>query len=150
MKQTKDGLFLGQTKFAKDLVTKFGLHEVKPANTMINTSDKITKDLNGVEVDSTYYQSIVGNLLYLIASRPNISFSVGACERYQASLKESHLKKTKRIICYVHGMMDFGFWYSFNATYEITRYLDADWVGNVEDCNSTSGNCFNIGNSLVS
>ncbi len=97
MKQTNDDIFLSQTKFAKDLVSKFGLQESKPASTPISTSDKITKDLEGAEVDSTYYRSIIGSLLYLTASRLDIAFSVGACARYQAAPKESHLKAaTKR------------------------------------------------------
>lgn len=68
MKQTNDGIFLSQTNFARVLVFKFGLRESKPASTPINTSEKIPKDLEGVEVDSTYYKSIVRSFLYLTAS----------------------------------------------------------------------------------
>lgn len=82
MKQTNDGIILNQIKFVKVLVTKFGLQKSKPANTLISTIDKITKDLDRAKDDSTYYKSIIGRLLYLTTSKPNISFSVGACAKY--------------------------------------------------------------------
>lgn len=104
----------------------------------ISTSDKITKDLEGAEVDSTYYRSITRSLFYLTASRLDIAFSVGACARYQAAPKESHLKAAKRIIRYVYETANFGLWYLFDTTYEITGYSDADWAGDIEDRKSTS------------
>lgn len=107
-------------------MTKFRVQEFKPANTPISTSDKITKDLDGAEVDSTYYRSIIGNLLYLAASRPDISFSVCACAKYQAAPKEFYLKAAKKIIYYVHGTQDFGLWYTFDTTCDIVGYSDAD------------------------
>lgn len=82
VKQKLYGIFLSQTEFVKDLVSKFGLQESKPAKTPISTSDKITKDLGGAKLDPTYYRSIIGSLLYLTASRPDISFSIGVCARY--------------------------------------------------------------------
>lgn len=131
-------------------MTKFGWQESKPTTTPIRTSDKITKNLDGVEVDSIYYQSIIGSLFYLIASQLDISFSVGACARYQASLKESHLRVVKRIIRYVHGTLEFWLWYPFDTTCEIARYSNIDWTSYVEDCKSMNGCCFYIGNNLVS
>ncbi|CAL2233202.1 unnamed protein product [Prunus armeniaca] len=80
---------------------------------------------------------MIGSLLYLTASRPDISFSVGVCARFQANPKESHLNAVKRIIKYVSGTPTLG-------------YTDADWAGNVDDRKSTSGGCFYVGNNLVS
>lgn len=107
-------------------------------------------DLGGAKVDYPYYRSIIGNLLYLTTSLLDISFSVGACARYQVAPKESHLKAAKRIIRYVHVTSDFGLWYLYDTTPNIVGYLDADWASDVEDYKSTSGGCFYIGNSLVS
>lgn len=84
------------------------MRESKLASTPISTSDKITKDLEGAEVNSIYYRSIIGSLLYLNASRPDIAFSISACARYQATPKESHLKAAKRIIHYIHETKKFG------------------------------------------
>ncbi|PRQ53257.1 putative RNA-directed DNA polymerase [Rosa chinensis] len=93
---------------------------------------------------------MIGSLLYLTASRPDISFSVGVCARYQANPKESHLKAVKRIIRYVSGTSNYGVVYTFDSNVEIAGYTDSDWAGNVDDRRSTSGGCFFVGNNLVS
>ena len=74
----------------------------------MGTNEKLSKDENGVLVDLTLYRSMIGNLLYLTASRPDIAFSVGVCARYQANPKESHIRAVNRIIKYVNGTTDYG------------------------------------------
>lgn len=142
--------FLSQTKFTKDLVSKFGLRESKLVSTPMSTSDKITKDFEGAGVDSPYYRSIIGSFLYFTASIPDNSFSVGVCARYQATPKESHFKACKRIIRYIHRTTEFELWYPFDTTSKITGYLDVDWAGDVEDRKSTTRGCFYICNSFIS
>ena len=93
---------------------------------------------------------MIGSLLYLTASRPDIAFSVGVCARYQASPKESHLLALKRIIKYVSGTLSYGIWYSFDTDDRLSAYSDADWAGDVDGCRSTSGGCFYFGSALVS
>ncbi|XP_021817134.1 uncharacterized protein LOC110759390 [Prunus avium] len=82
VQQLKDGMFLSQTKYAKDLVSKFGLESAKPITNPMSTTTKLHKDLIGKYVDQTLYKSMIGSLLYLTASRPDISFSVGVCARF--------------------------------------------------------------------
>ena len=98
VKQRKDKIFISQDKYAKNLVKRFGLDSKKHASTPMSSSIKMSSDLVGVEVDPTLYKSIIGSLLYLIASRPDITFSVGVCARFQAAPKESHMMTAKRII----------------------------------------------------
>ena len=98
----------------------------------------------------TLYRSIIGSLLYLTASRPDIAFSVCVCARYQAAPKESHLTTVKRIIQYINGTLDYGLWYSKDSNACLAEYSDADWAGSVDDRESTSGGCFYLGNNLVS
>ncbi|CAM8982110.1 unnamed protein product [Rhodiola kirilowii] len=93
---------------------------------------------------------MIGGLLYLTATRPDICQAVGVCARYQADPKESHLLQVKRIIKYVSGTADYGLWYTRDTSGCIVGYSDADWAGNIEDRKSTSGGCFFIGNNLVS
>ncbi|KAB2612682.1 hypothetical protein D8674_034998 [Pyrus ussuriensis x Pyrus communis] len=149
VKQSEDGIFVFQTKYASELVKKFGLHSAKPVSNPMATTTKLHKDPNGKSVDQTLYRSMIGSLLYLTASRPDISFSVGACARYQADPKESHLETVKRIIRYVSGTIDYGLHYSFETNSEIAGFSDADWAGNADDRKSTSGGCFYVGNNLV-
>ena len=108
----------------------------------MSSSTKLNVDSSRVEVSPTLYRSIIGSLLYLTTSRPDIAFSVGVCARYQAAPKESHLTMVKRIISYVNGTLDYGLWYSKDSNACLAGYSNADWVGSVDDRKSTSGGCF--------
>ena len=108
VQQMNDGIFICQSKYAKNLVKKFGLETSKYLKTPMGTNDKLFKDDNGVSIDPTLFRSMIGSLLYLTASRPGICFSVGVCARYQGNPKESHLAAVKRIIRYVNGTADYG------------------------------------------
>ncbi|KAK4546491.1 hypothetical protein RGQ29_032875 [Quercus rubra] len=97
-----------------------------------------TRSLSRTSSPLTPSESIIGSLLYLTASKPDIAFSVGVCARYQAAPKESHLTAVKRIITYVNGTPDYGLWYSNDSNACLVGYLDADWAGSVDDRKSTS------------
>ena len=150
VKQMEEGTFVSQSKYAKNLVKKFGLESSKTAKTPMSTTTKLTKDENGAKVDPTLYRSMIGSLLYLTASRPDICYSVGVCARYQGNPMESHVKAVKRIIRYVHGTTDYGLWYTNDSNPILVCFSDADWAGNTDDRKSTSGGCFYLGNNLVS
>ena len=105
---------------------KFGLESASPVRTPMSLNVKFTIDLLGKNVDSFLYRSIIGSLLYVITSRPNISYSVGVCVKYQANLKEYHMITLKRIIKYVKSTADFGVWYSRDTNDVLARYSDAD------------------------
>ncbi|XP_020410453.1 uncharacterized protein LOC109946580 [Prunus persica] len=116
----------------------------------MSTSDKLCKDFKGKSVDQKLYRSMIGSLLDLTASQLDLSYSVGVCACYQSDPKESYLFAVKRILCYVSGTTNFGVCYSFNSNVDLAGYSDADWAGNIDDRKSTTGNCFYIGNNLVS
>ncbi|CAM8940739.1 unnamed protein product [Rhodiola kirilowii] len=147
--QKDDGIFLSQSKYAKNLIKKFDLEKASHKRTPAATHLKITKDDAGTKVDQTMYRSMIGSLLYLTACRPDIAYAVGVCVRYQADPKESHLLLVKRIIKYVCGTVDFGIWYTKDTNPYLIGYCNADWAGNAEDWKSTSGGCFFLGNNLV-
>ena len=92
---------------------------------------------------------MIGCLLYLIASCPDISFSVGVCARFQANPKRSRLSAVKRIIKYMSETSDFGLFYSKESNVSLTRYSDADWADNANDRKSTIGGCLYVGTNLV-
>jgi hypothetical protein len=149
VKQIAEGIFISQSKYAKDLVKRFGLDGKSRACTPMSTSVKISSDLAGKSVDPSLYRSMIGSLLYLTASRPDIAFNVGVCARFQANPKESHLTAVKRIIKYVNDTLSYGIWYSRETNLVVAGYSDAVWVGNADDRKSTSGGCFYMGNNLV-
>ena len=150
VKQTSMGIMLSQSKYANNLVKRFGLENGKDFETPMSTTLKLDKDEKGKSVDQSLYRSMIGSLLYLTASRSDICFSVGLCARFQANPKESHLKAVKRIIRYIKGTYTLGLFYSFDTNDILVGYCDADWAGNIDDRKSTSGGCFYVSNNLVS
>ena len=118
--------------------------------TPVSLNVKLTVNLLGKSVDPSLYRRMIGSLPYLTASRPNISYSVRVCARYQANPKESHMTTLKRIIKYVKTTIDFSVWYSKDTNDVLAGYFDTDWAGNADDRKSTLGGCFYVGNSLVS
>ncbi|WJX29433.1 hypothetical protein P8452_18074 [Trifolium repens] len=104
-------------------------HKRTPAPTHL----KLTKDEKGISVDQSLYRSMIGSLLYLTASRPDITYVVGVCARYQADPKVSHLTQVKRILKYVNGTSDYGIMYSHCEDSALYGYYDADWAGTADD-----------------
>ena len=150
VKQTKDGIFISQSKYEKELVKKFNLENSQHAPTPMSTSVKLDADESGKDVDQKLYRGMIGSLLYLTASRPDIMFSVCACARFQASPKASHLIAVKRIIKYVNGTFNLGLFYPKSTSFDLYGFCDADFAGCKVDRKSTSGTCQFLGNSLVS
>ena len=111
---------------------------------------KLTVDFLDKSVDSSLYRSMIGSLLYLTASRPDISYNAGVCAKYQANLKESHMIALKRIIKFFKTTADFGVWYSKDTNDVLAGYSDIYKAENANDRKSTSGGCFYVGNNLVS
>ena len=102
-------IFISQSKYARDLVKKFGLKNTKHAKTFMSISLKLSKDTSGKDIDQILYRSMIGSLLYLIGSRPDIAFSVGIYACFQVCPKESHLFAIKKIIKYVNGTFGYVF-----------------------------------------
>ena len=107
IRQLKDGIFLFQSKYARQLVKKFSLESTKHSRTPMSTTNKLSKDAFGKNVEQKLYRSMIRNLLYLIVICPDISFSVRACVRYQENPKELHLIFIKRIMRYINENPDY-------------------------------------------
>ncbi|KAK6158858.1 hypothetical protein DH2020_006172 [Rehmannia glutinosa] len=150
IKQLKEGIFISQSKYAKNLVKKFELENASHLKTPMGSSQKLSKEDVAASVDHTLYRSMIGSLLYLTASRPDIMFSVCLCARYQSDPKVTHLKALKRIIRYVGGTTDLGIWYTKDTNTNLVGFSDSDWVGDVVDRKSTTGGCFYLGRGAIS
>ena len=98
IKQLKEGIFINQAKYIKDLIKKFGMEDATPVSTPMSTSIKLDSDEKGKSVDIKLYRSMIGSLLYLTTSRLDIMFSVCLCARFQSNSKESHVIAMKRIL----------------------------------------------------
>ena len=150
IKQTNDGIFVNQAKYCKELIKRFGMENSKHLATPMNTSCYLDKDESGQPVDPKQYRGMIGSLLYLSASRPDIMFSVCMCARLQSDPKFSHLMAVKRIIRYLLGTVSLGLWYPKNSLCNLVGYSDSDFAGSKTDRKSTSGTCQFIGPALVS
>jgi hypothetical protein len=101
IKQHEDGTFLSQMKYTHDILKKFGMNKAKPIKTFIGTNGHLDLDMGEKSVDQKVYCSIIGSLLYLCASRPDIMFSVCMCAIFQATPKKCHMRVVKRIMRYL-------------------------------------------------
>ena len=150
VKQLKDGIFISQEKYCKELLKKFDMNQCKAISTPISTSCQLDQDSAGKSVDQTKYRGLIGSLLYLTASRPDIMFAVCLCARYQSDPKESHYNAAKRILKYLQGSKDVGLWYPNKVSLNLIGFSDSDFAGCKVDRKSTSGTCHMLGSSLIS
>ncbi len=150
IKQSEEGIFISQSKYIKEMLEKFKMKDAKEISTPMGSSCKLDKDEKGKSIDCKLYRGMIGSLLYLTASRPDILFSVCMCARYQACPKESHLQAVKRIFRYLVGTSNVGLWYSKQSDINLIAYSDADFAGCKLDRKSTSGTCQFLGANLVS
>ncbi|KAJ9553163.1 hypothetical protein OSB04_017208 [Centaurea solstitialis] len=132
------------------MLQKFGMNDAKPASTPMETHKHLTADVEGEEVDVHHYRSMIGSLMYLTASRPDIMFAVCVCAMFQVRPKESHLHAVKRIFKYLKGQPRLGLWYPNDSSFDLVAYTDSDYGGANLDRKSTSGGCQFLGGRLVS
>ncbi|GJR99897.1 putative ribonuclease H-like domain-containing protein [Tanacetum coccineum] len=150
VKQKTDGIFISQDKYVADMLKKFDLASVKTAITPMETKMALTKDEEADEVDVHLYRSMIGSLMYLTASRPDIMFAVCACSRFQVTPKTSHLNAVKRIFKYLKGKPNLGLWYPRESSFDLEAFSDSDYAGANLDRKSTTGGCQFLGSRLIS
>nr|GFC39848.1 uncharacterized mitochondrial protein AtMg00810-like [Tanacetum cinerariifolium] len=150
VKQKEDGIFINQDKYVAKILKKFGLTEGKSASTPIDTEKHLLKDPDGEDVDVHIYRSMIGSLMYLTSSRPDIMFAVCACARFQVTPKVSHLHAVKKIFRYLKGKPGLGLWYSKDSPFDLVAYSDSNYAGASLNRKSTTGGCQFLGSRLIS
>ena len=150
VKQTSTRLFVSQEKYTRELLIKYNLKDLKGKSTPMANGVKLDADEKGAGVDQKQYRGMIGSLLYLTASRPDILFCVCLCARFQSNPKESHLTAVKRIFRYLIGTENLGLWYPKGQELSVIGYCDADFAGCRVERKSTSGSCIFLGGCLIS
>ncbi|GJW70133.1 putative ribonuclease H-like domain-containing protein [Tanacetum coccineum] len=150
VQQKEEGIFISQDKYVVEILKKFNYTDVKSASTPVDLEKPLVKDEDVDDVDVHLYRSMIGSLMYLIASRPDIMFAVCACARFQVTPKTSHLLAVKRIFRYLKGKPTLGLWYSRDSPFELVAYTDSDYAGATQDKKSTTRGCQFLGNRLIS
>ncbi|GJY18783.1 putative ribonuclease H-like domain-containing protein [Tanacetum coccineum] len=150
VKQKEDGIFISQDKYVAEILKKFDFVSVKTASTPIETHKPLVKDEEASDVDVHLYRSMIGSLMYLTASRPDIMFAVCACSRFQVTPKTSHLSVVKRIFRYLKVKPKLGLWYPRVSLFDLEAYSDSDYAGANLDRKSTTGGCHFLDRRLIS
>ncbi|GJT26420.1 putative ribonuclease H-like domain-containing protein [Tanacetum coccineum] len=149
VKQKPDGIFISQDKYVAEILKKFDFASVKTASTPIETQKPLVKDEEASDVDVHLYRSMIGSLMYVTASRPDIMFAVCACSRFQVTPKTSHLSAVKRIFRYLKGKPKLGLWYPRVSSFDLESYSDSDYARANLDRKSTTGGCQFLGRRLI-
>nr|GEU40167.1 hypothetical protein [Tanacetum cinerariifolium] len=137
VKQKQDGIFIRQDKYVTKILKKYRFTEVKNASTPMETQKPLLKDEDGEEGDVHMYKLMIGSLMYLTSSRPDIMFAVCVCERYQVNPKVSHLHAVKKIFRYLKGQPKFGLWYPKDSPFDLVAtliviMLEQAWIGSLQ------------------
>ncbi|GJX36360.1 ribonuclease H-like domain, reverse transcriptase, RNA-dependent DNA polymerase [Tanacetum coccineum] len=150
VKQKNDGIFISQDKYVADILKKFDFATVKTASTPMDTNKALLKDEEDVDMDVHLYISMIGSLMYLTASRPDIMFVVCSCARFQVTPKTSHLHAVNRIFRYLNGHPKLGLWYHRDSPFDLEAFSDSDYAGASLDKKSTTEGCQFLGRRLIS
>ncbi|GJS71011.1 retrovirus-related pol polyprotein from transposon TNT 1-94 [Tanacetum coccineum] len=149
IKQDSKGISICQEKYVNDLLKKYDLADCASIKCPMLPPNNLGPDELGVSVNETLFRGMIGSLMYLTASRPDIQFSTCLCARYQANPKESYLVVVKRIFKYLKGTPSLGLWYPKGSGFDLKAYSDSDYARCNLDRKSTSGGCQILGGKLV-
>nr|GEU69273.1 uncharacterized mitochondrial protein AtMg00810-like [Tanacetum cinerariifolium] len=119
--------------------SKYGFESCDPVDTPMVEKSKLDEDKEGIVFDPSHYHGMIGTLLYMKASRPDLQFAICMCARYQAQLTEKHFHADKRIFRYLKGTVNRGLWYPKDSSIALTAFADADHAGCQDTLRSTSG-----------
>ena len=133
IQKNEGGVFLSQTKYLKQILKKYGMEEAKPVCTPMVTRCNLSANDESAAVHQPTYRSMIGSLLYLTGTRPDIMHAVGIVGRFLANPKETHLQAVKRIFKYIQGTLNYGLWYPRDTDRTLHAYTDADWARSMDD-----------------
>ncbi|GJX10622.1 retrovirus-related pol polyprotein from transposon RE1 [Tanacetum coccineum] len=148
IKQLPNGVHISQRKYASDMLKKFKMFLCKPVTSPLVYKCKLSKDDGKKLVNPTRFRSIVGSLLYLTISRPDLAFAASFLSRFMGEPSSSHLGAAKRVLRYVKGSLDLRIMLERNKVVKLERYADSDWAGSIDDSKSTSGYIFTLGSGV--
>lgn len=149
--QRPHGVFICQKRYAEGILSRFGMSKSKAISTPVAPGLKLHSDAEGTLVEENYFKQIVGSLMYLTATRPDLTFATSLISRYMSCPTELHLQAAKRILRYLKGTVDFGIFYTKSAQCgDLKAYTDSDYAGDVEDRKSTSGYVFLMSSGAIS
>ena len=127
------------------VLDKFSMKNCKPTSTPMAVGVKLSRQGSGEPICETMYKSLIGSLLYLTATRPDIMFAVSVLSRYMNCCNDQHFQAAKRVLRYIKGTIDHGILFKRAENMKLIGYIDSDWAGSCDDMRSTSGYAFSLG-----
>lgn len=131
------------------MLNKFDMLDGNPSPNPSAHGEVLCRDDDADLVDEKIYRSIMGRLIFLTHTRPDITYSASLVSRYMTNPSEIHMNAAKRILRYVKGTLNFGIHYYSSEKFNLVGFSDLDWGGSLDDRKSTSGNCFSFGSYLI-
>eukprot|EP00261_Vitis_vinifera_P031906 XP_019073149.1 PREDICTED: uncharacterized protein LOC109121912 [Vitis vinifera] len=131
--QSSTRIIISQKKYVREILDKFQMKDCNPVNTPSEFGMKLNKNNGGKKVDDTFYKQIVGSLMYLMATRPDIMHVVSVISRYMECPTEIHFLAAKRIFRYLQGTKEFGLFYKNGENPDLFGFIDSDYVGDLND-----------------
>ncbi|KAK3006344.1 hypothetical protein RJ639_017493 [Escallonia herrerae] len=150
VQKLEDGYFVSQKGYAQSLLERFNMGESKSMSTPMEPNMKLKKDEGKLLEEGRKFRQLVGSLIYLTITRPEIAYSVGVVSQFMDKPQISHLNAAKRILRYVKGTLEYGLRYKKSDSFILSGFVDADWAGDVNDRRSTTGYCFDTGSAAIS
>ncbi|XP_056169083.1 uncharacterized mitochondrial protein AtMg00810-like [Syzygium oleosum] len=126
IKQLEDEVFIYQKKYAKEILKKFRMEDCKAMATPMNQKESLSKEDGTDRVEEGYFRSLIGCLMYLTASRPNILFSVSLLSRFMHCATKMHLRAAKRVVRYIKGTIEFGVKFKKSQDFKLLGFSDGD------------------------
>ncbi|XP_031377996.1 uncharacterized protein LOC116193313 [Punica granatum] len=148
--QKENEVFVCQRKYLKEILMRFQMEECKSVSTPMYQKTKMQKDDGSGPVDERTYRSLIGCLMYLTATMPDIMFAVNVLSRFLSCASEAHMVAAKRVIRYLKGTSSYGLKFCRSSTFKLHGFSDSDWARSLDDMRSTSGYCFSLGSACFS
>jgi hypothetical protein len=140
---------LNQGKYTVEIMKRFKMMDCKAMPTLMVTNMKLLSDTYSETMDATMYRHIIGSLMYLMNTRPNICFAVNTLSQYMVEPRSVHLISTKHVMRYLKGTIDYGLRYDLYCEIRLQRFTDLDWDDSVADQKSTSVCFFSMGSTMI-
>lgn len=149
VRQQPGSIFVCYKRYAEGLIKKFGMLNSKIHVTPLNPNEKLQLEDSSGKADERRFHSMVGSLLYLTHTHPDLMFTMGLLSKFVYCSSKHHLRAMKRVLHCVSGTINMGIKFDYVETFHLRGYVDSDWGGSIDDQRSTTGWVFNLGSSAV-